>query len=345
MAVAEFGDEYFTTADLTMFQSNCSVPNIAVDTIIGGNEETASVEASLDIQYIKAVAPSVPLTLVHLPQYSILDWANQITSLADPPLVHSVSYGNDETQQSGPGYMFSVNTAFMKAGVQGMSILFASGDEGVCGRENCGEQSAFPHIVQFLPYFPASSPYITAVGGTDFLGKVVGDEQVWARGGGGFSNTFDIPAYQQEAVAGYKARSDANLPNQSLWNATGRGFPDISALGGQKNKFCVAADGEWNGVSGTSASTPVVAGIFARLNGLRLAAGKPALGFLNPFIYQNPSAFFDVKVGVNDGNPAGAQGLGGFTATEGWDAATGLGTPNYDALVTAVMASVQEAVV
>jgi len=340
MAVAEFGDEYFTTADLTMFQSNCSVPNIAVDTIIGGNEETASVEASLDIQYIKAVAPSVPLTLVHLPQYSILDWANQITSLADPPLVHSVSYGNDETQQSGPGYMFSVNTAFMKAGVQGMSILFASGDEGVCGRENCGVGSSFPHKVQFLPWFPASSPYVTAVGGTDFLGTVVGDEQVWPDGGGGFSNTFDIPAYQQEAVASYKARSDANLPHQSLWNSTGRGFPDISALGGQKNKYCVVAGGDVEGVAGTSASTPVVAGIFARLNGLRLAAGKPALGFLNPFIYQNPSAFFDVKDGVNNG------GMGlGFTAVEGWDAATGHGTPNYDALVIAVMDSVQEVLV
>lgn len=159
-------------------------------------------------------------------------------------------------------------------------------------------------------------------------------------GGGGFSDTFDIPAYQQEAVAAYKNRPDANLPDQKFWNNTGRGYPDVSALGGQKNSYCVNAGGRFEGVAGTSASSPVVAGIFARLNGLRLAAGKPALGFLNPFIYQNPSAFFDVKAGVNKDTSKY-----GFTAVEGWDAATGHGTPNYEALAVAVMDAVHTSVV
>ena len=61
-----------------------------------------------------------------------------MTALDDPPLVHSVSYGNDEKQQASSAYMLSANAAFMKAGARGLSILFASGDQGVCGREGCG---------------------------------------------------------------------------------------------------------------------------------------------------------------------------------------------------------------
>ena len=75
-------------------------------------------------------APGVPLTVVYVAgSYSLLKWANEITGLTDSPLVHSVSYGNDEKQQTGAAYMYSVNTAFMKAGARGLSIRFASGDQ------------------------------------------------------------------------------------------------------------------------------------------------------------------------------------------------------------------------
>ena len=87
------------------------------------------------------------------------------------------------------------------------------------------------------------------------------------------------------------------------------------------NPYCVAYGGSHStfvGVGGTSASSPVVAGIFAQLNNLRLKAGKPSLGFLNPLIYQNPQAFHDVTAGMNDG------GYGvGFAAAPGWDPASG----------------------
>jgi len=333
MAVAEFQGQTYKTADLDTFSTSCGVPQ-GVDVNVGdGHSDTkrSGVEAVLDIEFIKAVAPAVPLTVVYSSTFSLLDWTTQITNLENSPLIHSVSYGNDEKQQSSDAYMYSSNTAFMKAGAQGLSILFASGDQGVCGREGCGG-GIFGGAKRFKPDFPAASPYITAVGGTDFLNYNVGDEQVWSDGGGGFSDTFAIPAYQADAVAAYKARSDAALPDQSYWNNTGRGYPDVAALGGQKTSYCVQA-GSFEGVAGTSASCPVVAGIFARLNGLRLAAGKPAMGFLNPFIYQNPQAFFDVTVGMNNAN-----NKYGFTAVQGWDAATGHGTPNYDELAKAAMA-------
>ena len=68
------------------------------------------------------------------------------------------------------------------------------------------------------------------------------------------------------------------------------------------------------GIAGTSASAPVVSAIFAKLNGVRLAAGKPPLGFLNPFIYQNMDAFNDVTHGANGCSTF----TKGFMATKGW---------------------------
>lgn len=183
--------------------------------------------------------------------------------------------------------------------------------------------------------------------------------------------------YQAEAVAAFKNRSAAEgkLPEAFLWNQTGRGYPDVAALGGQRSPYCVSAGNHFEPVSGTSASTPVVAGIVARLNGLRLAAGKPPLGFLNPFIYQHAAsgAFHDVTKGDNPGPRATAiddgalvetsdvvkpaapseldleahlapssvwppKRIASFTATEGWDPTSGVGTLNYEVLAKLVLA-------
>merc|ERR1719321_1360110 len=113
----------------------------------------------------------------------------------------------------------------MKLGARGVSLLFAAGDQGVYGRTGYGRGG------EFHPDFPAASPYITAVGGTDFAKKgVIGEETTWSDGGGGFSDTFAIPDWQKEAVAAYKASPDADLPPAKLWNNTGRGYPDVAAL-------------------------------------------------------------------------------------------------------------------
>ena len=326
MAVAEFQGQHFKPTDIAKFGKSCHV-NATVDKEIGGNTPpTAGVEAELDIEYIKGVAEGVPLTVVYVKgEYSLLGWANEITGLDDSPLVHSVSYGNDEKQQTGADYMYSVNTAFMKAGARGLSILFASGDQGVCGREGCG----FFGKHRFKPDFPGGSPYHTSVGGTDFLTKDIGEEKVWQDGGGGFSDTFPIPSYQAAMVADFKSNSSAMglLPPQNLWNNTGRGYPDVAALGGEKAPYCVATSGRFAGVAGTSASSPVVGGIIARLNGVRLAKGGKPLGFLNPFLYKHPEGFHDVTKGMNNANYKI-----GFTAIAGWDAASGLGTPNFEKL-------------
>jgi tripeptidyl-peptidase-1 len=334
MAVAEFQGQQYNDKDLTAFGTSCH-RDVEVDKTIGGNQPSAGIEAELDIEYIKSVAPQNSLTVIYSEQFSLLRWANEISNASNTSLVHSVSYGNDEKQQSSTQYMYTCNTAFMKAGARGISILFASGDQGVCGREGCG----LALHSRFHPDFPAGSPYITSVGGTDFASSEIGDETAWALSGGGFSDTFGIPDFQKKAVAGYMASSDADLPPQRLWNNTGRGYPDIAALGGQKAPYCVNVAQQFEGVAGTSAACPVAAGVFALLNGLRAAQNKSPLGFLNPFIYQNPSAFNDVTSGVNTG---GGFRKYGFKAIKGWDPATGMGTPDYEALAKVVNEGVRE---
>lgn len=109
---------------------------------------------------------------------------------------------------------------------------------------------------------------------------------------------------------------------------SGRAYPDIAA---QATNFCVTPFG--CGVAGTSCASPTAAGVIALLNDLRLAAGKSTLGFLNPFIYENADSFNDITSGSNEG--CGFRG-GGWPATAGWDAVTGVGTPNYKKLAAAV---------
>ena len=323
MAVAEFQDQGWDQQDCNKLAEACKTENITVEKQVGGPPYGGpSAEALLDIQYIKSLGGAIPLTNVYSEPYSLLHWAQTLSAMEDPPLVNSVSYGNDEAQQTGIGYMESCNTQFKALGVRGLSILFASGDQGVCGREGCGI-----FTTHFHPGFPAASPYVTSVGGTNFATKsVIGNETAWKGSGGGFSNTFGIPSWQADAVAAYKSDCP-NCPPAKAWNNTGRGFPDIAALGGDVNTYCIVMEGSFSGVDGTSAATPVTAAVFAKLNDIRFKAGKPSLGFLNPFIYKNSKAFNDVTTGCNNGGSKY-----GFTAAEGWDPATGWGTPNFELL-------------
>lgn len=345
MAVAEFQGVSYDDADLKHFVQQCDV-NVTVETQIGPNHAARCkipligselcLEALLDIDYIKGVAGDIPLTVVSTAQYSLANWAQQLQTMENPPPIMSVSYGNDEVQQTSEDFMDSANVQFQKLGAMGMSVLFASGDQGVVGRTGKSRDG------KYHPDFPAASPYITAVGGTDLATKsVIGAEKAWSDGGGGFSDHFAVPDYQASAVSSYLKKSDdaALTPDDSAFTRAGRGYPDLAAMAGQQNPYCVAASmtgvtSNMVGVAGTSASCPVVAGLFARINAARAAQGMPNMGFLNPFIYQNPQAFNDVTLGSVTG--ASVQG---FSALEGWDAATGMGTPNFPKLMDAALSA------
>jgi len=327
--VAQFLEQYFSNSDLSQFMSmfvgSDFVHQSQIDKIIGPNEAKSGIEASLDTQYIMGTGANITTWFWstanrHDNQEPFLKWLQDVASTKEVPPVHSVSYGDVESSLSVP-YMQRVNTEFMKAGVRGISILFASGDDGAACKNN-----------KFSPQFPVSSPYITGVGGTGFSNPfTVGPEFAYEISGGGFSNVFQQPKYQSDAVAAYMHTK--NVPPQQYFNKTGRAYPDIAAL--CRHFWVVNNRIPVPGVMGTSASTPSVAGIISMINENRLKANKPVLGFLNPWIYKNPQAFFDVTSGCNEGCLDHDKG---FCATEGFDPVTGFGSPNFPHLVKAAMA-------
>ncbi|KAL9115804.1 MAG: hypothetical protein Q9227_000172 [Pyrenula ochraceoflavens] len=256
--------------------------------------------------------------------------------------VFSVSYGQIEGALP-YFYQHRQCNEWMKLGLQGVSVLFASGDSGVANRYNAGYPNSCLNAnddyvdnngTRYSPSFPVNCPYITAVGATTLLGNSTDSgERAVAEpspdgttdfySGGGFANYFETPSYQSDAVSNFLIRYAPDYgPN--VYNSSGRGFPDLSAIG---LNVATVFNGRTLGVGGTSASAPIVAGIVTLLNEARIAAGKGPIGFLNPTLYQNPDAFNDITIGNNPGC-----GTGGFNATPGWDPVTGLGTPNYEKL-------------
>lgn len=198
-----------------------------------------------------------------------------------------------------------------------------------------------PTKVVLWPSWPASSPYVTSVGATRFVNQEVGQPEmasVQFGSGGGFSRMFDQTnaQWQVSAVKAYLANhpQDTHFPPNGSFPPNGRATPDVSALG---EGYQVVANGQVEAVGGTSASAPAFAGMVALLNEARAQKGKPAMGFLNPFLYQHPDAFRDITLGTN----AIGRGTGplkyGFNATQGWDPVTGLGTPIFDKLLDAAL--------
>jgi tripeptidyl-peptidase-1 len=134
---------------------------------------------------------------------------------------------------------------------------------------------------------------VTSVGST--IG--IGPETAVNFTGGGFSNYFPIPSYQSDAVAGFLEQLPTDF--QGVFNSNGRGYPDISIQG---SHFEIVLGGKHTAESGTSASTPTVASIISLINDRLIAAGKPVLGFLNPFLYYYAStALTDITAGHNSG--------------------------------------------
>lgn len=143
--------------------------------------------------------------------------------------------------------------------------------------------------------------------------------------GGGFSNYFPRPSYQDAAVTSYL--STLGTSNAGLYNASGRAYPDISA---QSVRFVINNLLLPNLVDGTSVASPISAGVLTLVNDALIAKGKAPLGFLNPMLYASSGkGFTDVTQGTVGGC---SDDTVGFPAGKGWDAASGWGTPDFKAL-------------
>jgi len=240
-----------------------------------------------------------------------------MNSVATVPWVVSVSYGEGETSVTRE-YAYRLDIEFQKLAVRGVSILFASGDNGVGCASDCVND----------PNWPASSPYVTTVGGFYNPNNPTGDQI----SSGGFSNYYGMAQYQVDAVNNYLTTAP-NLPPQRQYNRTGRAMPDVSSF---SENVIVFRNGGEIGVGGTSCASPVFASIISLINDNLLQKGLKTLGFLNTAIYKigasKPNAFVDITTGKN-----GEGCCNGFTATKGWDPITGWGGPNYPVLKDALI--------
>ncbi|RYC57889.1 hypothetical protein CHU98_g8320 [Xylaria longipes] len=355
-----FLNESARLEDLHTYQRMFGIPeqDFASTVINGGvdnqEREGSHVEANLDAQFQSAMSyplpqvqfitggspPFVPSVTIpdaehntnepYLEYYSfLLNKTNE-----ELPQVISNSYGDDE--QSVPLDVL---------GLRGITVLESSGDTGIGAPciSNDGKKR-----LEFTPGFPASCPFITAVGGTESWAP----EVAWIASSGGFSNYFARPWYQQDTVDAYL---DKRIPPkvreyyESYTNFSGRAFPDISAHSLTPN-YLFFNSNETGQTGGTSAAAPVVAGVIALLNDARLRAEKPTMGFINPFLYSLESEhLIDITagkaVGCNGYNmQTGGLVRGGgkipwasWNGTLGWDPVTGVGTPDFQKMLVAAL--------
>lgn len=244
------------------------------------------------------------------------------------------------------GYARSVCTMLAAAGARGVTLIFSSGNNGAQG-----DQPDKFHAQVFEPKFPASCPFVTSVGGTTDLAAETAATQRTIQGainkvsftasGGGFSNYFDRPQYQNIVVEDYiHNHVSASYGNISGFNASGRGIPDVAAF---STSFPAVVNNATIPVGGTSAAAPVWAAIITLLNDYEASKGRPPLGFINPWLYSLPNGSLrDITTGGNNSGTCAPQSnctlsqTPGYAVTVGWDAVTGLGSPLFNKFIDAL---------
>merc|ERR1719506_3531339 len=337
-AIGQFQGQYVSPSDLSDFckqfdsEADCSIKKF-----IGQNTGSQpGIESMLDVEYITGIAKSVDTWVYSYPSFNfcadLLTWANDVAGESQHPSVVSLSYGSQKIGFCDSSTVQRLSQDVEKLGAMGVTVVIASGDDGSGGMSRQGSNNG-----KLSPSFPASIPSALAVGATFFESDLSGEEMATTQfgSGGGFSYDYDMPSYQSSAVKAYLAKSPKTGSDSYATN--GRGSPDVSLLGEQ---FEVYTSGFFGGlekiaVGGTSASTPTWGAIISLLNEECLSAsgGSKKLGFVNPLFYQNADAFNDITKGSN---AIGQNSKSGWKCTEGWDAATGLGTPKFTSLQTVV---------
>jgi subtilase family serine protease len=380
--VYESKNDALNPDDLTYFQYYFGLPPDEIANKIGGHVSTSACanhgelcrESNLDVQYLMGIAQKVPTTYYYSAndkQNWLLTWILKVADLKTPVDVWSISYsGAEEHIELSIIRQFDITAK--KLGINGVTIVVAAGDDGAIDPAVIGQ----PQKCGYYPGFPAASPYVTTVGATQGpevdleemacqAGLAPGDSLITS--GGGFSNVYSTPSWQQKVVKEYfdKVRgtpleplvntSQSTDDNQyyytsyaasssiGMFNASGRGYPDVSLMG---HNYAVAIDGVMTfGTDGTSASTPVMAAFVSLANVARKAKGKTVMGWLNPFLYQKYKEFtHDIIEGKN--NCTGVSEttpreitccMEGYSGTEGWDPISGLGSIDHKKFVESAM--------
>jgi subtilase family serine protease len=288
------------------------------------NQVGWSAEISLDVEWAHAIAPGANIDLVLAKTNQDADILSVTKYAVDHNLgdVISQSFGEAEACMD-PTLVAQQHEVFARATAKGISLFASSGDQGAA-QPTCDGRGFIKSAST-----PASDPQVTGVGGTSLLADAksgaYGSESVWndefGAGGGGFSTIYRRPGYQ--------------APFQD--NNKQRGVPDVAYNGDVRGGVI----GAWSVLfpanvvaffifGGTSAGSPQWAGIVA----LADQKGGHRLGAINTALYHigksdaYGSAFHDITSGNNSFG-----GVAGFAAAAGWDAATGLGTPDVAHLI------------
>jgi len=314
IGIIELGGGYRTSDLRTYFRPlGRPMPRITAVSVDGahnlptGNPDGPDGEVMLDLEVAGAVAPKARLAVYFAPNTDRGFLDALTTAIHDPvrrPSAISISWGAPEeawTRQA----MTAFDDALASAALLGVTVCCSSGDSG----SSDGMTDSQPHVD-----FPASSPHALACGGTRLAasGTAITREEAWnetATGGGatggGVSNVFALPDWQR----------GANVPS------SGRGVPDVAGDADPQTGYQVRVDGLDTVIGGTSAVSPLWAGLLALINQKLRAEGLSAVGFVQPLLYSAPiqtAAFHDVTLGDN----------GAYRAGPGWDPCTGWGTPD-----------------
>lgn len=330
IGIIELGGGY-QSSDLKTFFSGIGITPVPGLKSVGvdgaknspsGDPNSADAEVELDIEVAGAIAPKAAIVVYFAPNTTqgFLDAiTTAIHDTTHSPSVISISWGGPEDTHTGQA-LTAYDEAFQDAKALGVTVCVASGDSG----SSDGESDGNAHVD-----FPASSPNVLACGGTTLHVSTskgmekLKSETVWNGGseggatGGGVSETFPVPDYQADAKVPVSVNSS---------HFAGRGVPDVAGNADPSTGYNVVVDGQQAVIGGTSAVAPLWAGLIARINQTR----GSNLGFSNPAFYAIRSkAFHDISKGNN----------GDYSARKGWDACTGLGSPEGTKLLAALQST------
>lgn len=330
IAIIELGGGY-RSADLKAYFKSLGmhVPHVTAVSVDGGKNSpslpwSADAEVMLDIEVAGAVAPKAQIAVYFAPnsEQGFVDAiAAAVHDDVRKPSVISISWGAPESEWTDQG-LAAMDQAFEAAAALGVTVCCAAGDAGAHDQNpDNGTPDGLAHAD-----FPASSPYVLGCGGTRVTvsGTTIASETVWnddpasSATGGGVSDVFALPAWQ----------ADTGVPASiNPGGHVGRGVPDVAGNASPATGYRVRVDFMTYTIGGTSAVSPLYAGLVALLN----QKLPQHVGWLNPLLYgplAGNGAMRDITRGDN----------GGYTAGAGWDACTGWGVPVGSKLLAALEA-------
>jgi kumamolisin len=331
IAIVNFSGGYAQSDLHTYFPAlKQSVPEIVFVSADGSRnaptgKENDDGEVTLDIEIAGAIAPAARIAVYgagNTKRGFVEAVSAAIHDTTNAPSVLSISWGAPEDTWDAQSRN-ALDQVFAAAVILGVTVCTASGDLGSTDGTKDGHTDVD---------FPSASPYVLACGGTQLSSRMhsgtadntmsnsqpdaISSEVVWndatggRSGGGGVSTLFGLPAWQPDLYA--------TLHTGGRIALTHRGTPDVAAHADSRNGYEVFITGKSLVIGGTSASAPLWAALVAKINAL---AGRPA-GFVNARLYANRAACRSIVEGNN----------GAYVASPGWDACTGLGSPNGERL-------------